>query len=83
MTEEHEDRTRVHIYTDRFMIDGEIAMYADARLTDFIVGANCFIAVTDAVVHDLDKKVLFRADFLNLQKEKIVMIMPAVMVQTA
>jgi hypothetical protein len=83
MTTDHQDRTVVHIYTDQFMITGEIAMYADNRLTDYIASAHAFIAVTNAVVHDTNRQVLYKAEFLNVQKNKIVVIMPAAMVEFA
>lgn len=83
MTNDHQDRTAVHIYTDQFMITGEIAMYADNRLTDYMASAHDFIAVTSAVVHDTDRHELFKAEFLNVQKSKIVVIVPASMVESA
>lgn len=83
MTNDSQNQTAVHIYTDQFMIAGEIAMYADNRLTDYIVGAHSFIAVTHAVVHDTNNQLLFKADFLNVQKSKIVIIVPAAMVTPA
>jgi len=74
-------RTRIRLYTDQFMIAGEIAMFPDTRLTDYIVGAHDFIAVTDAVVRTREDQVLFSADFLNVQKNKIVLIVPETMVK--
>jgi Family of unknown function (DUF6812) len=81
MGNQAQDRTKIRIYTDRFLIVGEIAMFSDARLTDYIVGAHVFIAVTNAIVQTLEEKVLFSADFLNVQKDKIVVIVPEMMVK--
>jgi hypothetical protein len=78
---EDQGKTRIRLYTDQFMIVGEIAMFPDTRLTDYIVGAHDFIAVTDAVVQTREEKVLFSADFLNVQKNKIVFIVPEAMVK--
>jgi uncharacterized protein (DUF1778 family) len=80
MQHELQDRTKVRIYTDQFLVIGEIAMFSDARLTDFMVGAQTFIAVTNAVVRSHEDQVLFSTEFLNIQKEKIVVILPEAMV---
>ena len=83
MEENFQDRTKVRIYTKQFMIVGDIAMFADSRLTDFMVGAHEFIALTNVAVSALDGKTLFTSAFLNVQKEKIVIIMPEEMVAPA
>ena len=81
MAETYQDRTKVHILTDQFKIIGEIAMFADTRLTDYMLSAHDFIAVTGAAVHDFENNPLFNADFLNVKKDKIVIIVPAAMVK--
>ncbi|BBO90160.1 hypothetical protein [Desulfosarcina ovata] len=81
MQEEPQDRTKVRIYTDQFIIVGEIAMFSDTRLTDYIISAHDFIAITHAQVCNLENKVLFNADFLNLQKDKVVIIVPETMMK--
>ena len=80
MEENLQDRTKVRIYTDQFVITGDIAMFADSRLTDFMVGANDFIALTDVVVNTMDGKSLLQSSFLNVQTEKIIIIVPEDMV---
>ena len=81
MTEDQQDRTKVRIYTDQFMITGDIAMFADSRLTDFMVSAHDFIALTNVTVNSLGGKALFKTDFLNVQKEKINITLPESMVK--
>ena len=82
MEDERQDRTKIRIYTDQFMIVGDIAMFADTRLTDYITGAREFIAVTNAEVRDLEaSKIHFKAEFLNVQKDRIVVILPEEMVK--
>lgn len=84
MEEERQDRTKIRIYTDQFMITGDIAMFADTRLTDYIIGAREFIAVTNAESRSLDgAEVHFKAEFLNVQKARIVMIVPEKLVKPA
>ena len=83
MEDERQDRTRIRIYTDQFMIVGDIAMFADTRLTDYITGAREFIAITNAEVSDAQGHTIhFKADFLNVQKDRIVVILPEEMVKT-
>lgn len=81
MEDQGQGRTKIRLYTDQFMIVGEIAMFPDTRLTDYIVSAQTFIAVTNAVIQTLEEKVLFSTDFLNVQKDKIVVIVPEAMVK--
>jgi hypothetical protein len=81
MEDQGQGRTRIRIYTDQFVIVGDIAMFPDTRLTDYIVGAHSFIAVTNAVVQTLEEKVLFSSEFLNMQKSEIVLIVPESMVK--
>lgn len=82
MEDQEQDRTKVRLYTDQLVIIGEIAMFPDTRLTDYIVCAHSFVAVTNAVVQSLEGKVLFSTDFLNVQKNKIIVIVPEAMVKT-
>ena len=83
MEEVPQNSTRVHIYTDQFIIDGEIGMFSDTRMTDYIISAHEFIAVTNARVFSPDKKILCHADFLNIQKNKIVIIVPETEIKPA
>ena len=83
MEENLQDRTKVRIYTEQYLIVGDIAMFADSRLTDFMVGANNFIAITDVTVSSLDGQPLFKSSFLNVQTEKIVIILPEDMMKPA
>ena len=82
MEDDRQDRTKIRIYTDQFMIVGEIAMFADTRLTDYITSARDFIAITNAEVSDTHGRTIhFKADFLNVQKDRIVVILPEEMVK--
>jgi hypothetical protein len=76
MEEIPQDKTKVRIYTDQFIIEGEIGMFSGIRMTDYTNSAHEFIAVTNACVLNLEEKVLFRAGFLNVHKNKIVIIVP-------
>ena len=76
MENDPEAKSKVRIYVDRFMITCEIDMIGDASLADFMAGAPTFITVTGAVVQSLEDRMRFTAEFLNVQKDKIIMILP-------
>ena len=73
---EMESTTEVTILTDNYRIDGEIALIKGARLTDFIVESQAFVAVTDATVMNHDGKQIMTASFLNINRSSIVVIAP-------
>ena len=52
------DKTEVVMCTSEYRIRGKISLVPGARLTDFIVDANQFIAVTDVEVRDIQGKLL-------------------------
>ncbi len=68
---------QVRIWTDSFVINGEIDTQRDERLTDYIRERKGFIAVTQARVMDRDGKDLFRTHFLNVSTSHIEIILPA------
>ena len=67
-------KTRVMILTGEYRITGEINLLPGARLTDYIVEAKSFIALTDAEVSDRDGRRLLTAPFLNVQRDRIEII---------
>lgn len=72
-----QEKTKVIILTANYRIRGDIALLPDARVTDFIVNARDFIAVTDAEVSDSSGRPLLTSSFLNIQKQWIEAIMPS------
>jgi len=70
------DKTKVVILTINHRIKGNISLYSNVRLTDYVVEAKPFIAVTDAEVMDINGKLIFNASFLNVQKDHIEIIVP-------
>jgi hypothetical protein len=83
MEEALQDKTNVRIYTDQYIIEGDIGMFSGIRMTDYINSAHEFVAVTSACVLNLEEKVLFRAGFLNVHKNRIVIIVPEAEVRPA
>jgi hypothetical protein len=72
-----EDTSAVTIYTPTFRIEGSIALLPGARLTDFIRGAQEFIAVTGATAFDRDGNRLFTVPFLDVGRSYVELILPA------
>ncbi|MBW2607772.1 MAG: hypothetical protein JRD05_09080 [Deltaproteobacteria bacterium] len=77
---EQTDKTKVVILTTNYRIKGNISLYSNARLTDYIVEAKPFVAVTNAEVMDINGNLIFNASFLNVQKDHIEIIVPADMI---
>ncbi|MCQ2090277.1 MAG: hypothetical protein MJY85_09470 [Fibrobacter sp.] len=67
----------VKIWTDNFVITGEIDTLRDERLTDYIRENKDFIAVTQVKVADRTEHDLFRTHFLNVSTSHIEIILPA------
>ncbi len=73
-----ENRTRVTILTGSHRIKGYIDLLPGARLTDFIVEAKSFVAVTDAEVWELHLggRQVLAADFIDVSRDHIQIITP-------
>ena len=67
----------VKMWTDNFVITGEIDTLRDERLTDYIRENKDFIAVTQVRVCDRNEKDPFRTHFLNVSTNHIEIILPA------
>lgn len=75
---ENENRTKVTILTGSYRIKGFIELLPGARVTDYMVEARGFIAVTDAEVWDLQLggRQILAARFLNVSRDHIQVITP-------
>lgn len=73
-----ESRTRITILTSAYRIKGFIDLLPGARLTDYIVEAKSFVAVTDAEVWELSigGRQVLAAAFIDVNKEHIQIVMP-------
>ena len=76
---EHETRTRVTILTRNYRIRGYVDVLPGSRVTDFIVAAKHFIAVTDAEVYEpeLGGRQVLTAPFIDINREHIEVLAPA------
>ena len=73
---ENEPKYEVLILTDTYRIQGFIAHFKDMRLTDYMVEAKAFIAVSNAQIKDLNGKPINKSKFLNVSANKIQVIIP-------
>jgi hypothetical protein len=71
------DKSEVIILTNNYFVRGKIALVPGARLTDYVVEANLFIAVTDVEVKDRAGNLILKTPFLNIHRDHIEVILPA------
>ena len=73
---EGEGKTKVTILTANYRIKGNIDLLPGSRVTDYIVDAKSFIAVTDAEVWEVVGRKVFTAPFINVNREHIQVLAP-------
>jgi Family of unknown function (DUF6812) len=71
-----ESKTKVTILTANYRIKGYIDLLPGSRVTDYIVEAKEFIAVTDAEVWEVVGRQVFTAPFINVNREHIQVLAP-------
>jgi len=70
------NKTKVTIFTGNYRIKGYIELVPGARVTDFMVEAKDFIAVTEAEIWELGDRKIMNAPFLNVSRQHVQIIMP-------
>jgi hypothetical protein len=73
---EGNSRTRVMILAGSYRIKGEIELVPGARLTDYMLDAKPFFAVTSAEVWDLEGRKIHSAPFINVSRAHVVVVAP-------
>lgn len=73
-----ETRTKVTILTGTYRIKGYIDLLPGARLTDYIIEAKDFVAVTAAEVYEstLGGRQVLTAPFINVNRDHIQIVTP-------
>jgi len=71
-----ETKTKIVVLTGNYRITGSIDLLPGARLTDFLLECREFMAITDAEVWDLNGRRLFASSFMNINRDRIEMVMP-------
>ncbi|MBA3581520.1 MAG: hypothetical protein H0W44_03605 [Gammaproteobacteria bacterium] len=69
-------RQRVIILTDSYLIKGEIDLIPGARLTDYMLDAKGFLAVTAAQIWDLNGEQIMQTPFMDVARDQIHIISP-------
>jgi hypothetical protein len=71
-------KTKVTILTGTYRIRGYIDLIPGARLTDYIVEAKDFVAVTNAEVYEsiLGGRQVLSAPFINVNRDCIQIVTP-------
>lgn len=73
---EGDTKTRVVILAGSYRIKGEIELVPGARVTDYMLDAKAFFAVTRAEVWDLEGRRIFSAPFLNVSRDQVIIVAP-------
>ena len=73
-----ESRTKVTMLTGTYRIKGYIDLLPGARLTDYIVEAKDFVALTNAEVYEaiLGGRQVLTAPFINVNRDHIQIVTP-------
>lgn len=73
-----ETRTKVTILTGSYRIKGYVDLLPGARLTDFMVEAKSFVAVTEAEVWELHLggRQVLAAPFIDVSRDHIQIVTP-------
>jgi hypothetical protein len=65
------------IQTTDHLIRGQVHVRQGERLKDELEGQGHFLAVTSAIIQDREGQAAFKSQFLAVQKQHIIWIMPA------
>jgi hypothetical protein len=68
--------TPVMIQTINHLIHGNIHVAQDRRLKDELDLPEKFIAITDAVIYLPEGQILYQTNFLAVQRDEIIWVMP-------
>ena len=73
-----ESRTKVTVLTGSYRIKGYIDLLPGARLTDYIIEAKDFVALTNAEVYEsvLGGRLVLTAPFINVNRAHIQIVTP-------
>jgi hypothetical protein len=70
------DKVIAHIQTESFRVRGYVHVRRGERLSDELNQDNKFLAVTDAEIYSPVGELLYISDFLAINREHIVWLMP-------
>ena len=70
------DSVAVVIQTAGFIIHGKVHVRPNERLKDELNANEQFLAVTEAIVFDSDGAEKYRSDFISVNRDRIVWVLP-------
>ncbi len=70
------DSITATIQTVRYRIDGKVYINRGARLIDDLNKSEQFLAVTDAMIFNDDGEVLYKPDFITVNRDHIIWLLP-------
>lgn len=70
------NRVKVQIFTGTYRVKGYIDLMPGARVTDYMVEAKDFIAVTDAELWEVGGRRVLTTPFLNVSRDHVQMVVP-------
>jgi hypothetical protein len=68
--------TKVVIHTTDDVIIGDLHLRPRLRLIDELISGDPYLAVTNAIVYDKSGRVRFKTQFLTINREHIVLVIP-------
>jgi hypothetical protein len=71
-----DNKTKITILTANYRIKGNIELLTGARVTDYLIEAKGFIALTEAEVWEVTGRQVCTAPFLNVSRDHIQVIVP-------
>jgi len=69
-------KTRVLILAGPYKIKGDIELLPGARITDYMIEAKPFFAVTDAEVWDLEGRKILAGGFFDVARDQVIVVLP-------
>ena len=67
---------KAYVQTLLHLVHGEIHIREEERIKDELDRDELFLAMTDATIYSLDKKPLYKTNFLAVRREQIVWVLP-------
>ena len=67
---------RFQVNAGAYRIKGYVELVPGARITDYMVEAKAFFAVTEAEVWDLEGRKILMAPFINVCRNHVVVVAP-------
>ncbi len=70
------EKVRIVLLTGHYRIMGDITLAKGTRLTDHIAGSKQFFAVTDAEVTNNEGRQILSAEFIDVHRDHVEIVMP-------